>query len=212
MDATLLFSVAMAMFIVVITPGPAVLAVLSIGAAQGRWAGAQFLFGHILGDLVWALLALVAMVGANLVSPWLFQALALFCGLYLLWLGTRSLLAKPRMQGGPRLVVKRPYLRGLIFGVSNPKSYPVTLAVFTALLAGRLEAVTVSNLPLFLVTCIVGCAAADLILIWVIGIGALRRFYAKHEVWFLRATGLMFIGFAINTLAHLWFDLRTATR
>jgi threonine/homoserine/homoserine lactone efflux protein len=212
MDATLLFSVAMAMFIVVITPGPAVLAVLSIGAAQGRWAGAQFLFGHILGDLVWALLALVALVGANLVSPWLFQALALFCGLYLLWLGIRSLLAKPRAQGGPRLVVKRPYLRGLIFGVSNPKSYPVTLAVFTALLAGRLEAVTAANLPLFLATCIVGCAAADLILIWVIGIGALRRFYAKHEVWFLRATGLMFIGFAVNTLAHLWFDLRTATR
>lgn len=212
MDATLLFSVAMAMFIVVITPGPAVLAVLSIGAAQGRWAGAQFLFGHILGDLVWALLALVALVGANLVSPWLFQALALFCGLYLLWLGIRSLLAKPHAQGGPRLVVKRPYLRGLIFGVSNPKSYPVTLAVFTALLAGRLEAVTASNLPLFLATCIVGCAAADLILIWVIGIGALRRFYAKHEVWFLRATGLMFIGFAVNTLAHLWFDLRTATR
>ena len=78
MDLMLLFSIAVAVFIVVITPGPAVLAVLSIGAAQGRWAAAQFLFGHIAGDLLWSVLALVALVGANLVSPWLFHALAFF--------------------------------------------------------------------------------------------------------------------------------------
>lgn len=212
MDAGLLFSVAAAMFIVIITPGPAVLAVLSIGAAQGRWAGAQFLFGHILGDLLWGLLALVALVGANLVSPWLFHALALFCGCYLLWIGTRAMLAKRRAQGGAGLTVKRPYLRGVIFGISNPKSYPVTLAVFTGMLAGRLDAITVANLPLFLAACMVGSVVGDLVIVWLVGMGPLRRFYARHEVWFVRATGLMFVGFAVNTLAHLWIDLRAPAR
>jgi threonine/homoserine/homoserine lactone efflux protein len=212
MNATLLFSIAAAVFIVVITPGPAVLAVLSLGAAQGRWAAAQFLFGHIAGDMLWSLLALVALVGANLVSPWLFHALALFCGVYLFWIGTRAMLARRSATGGPVMVVKRPYVRGLMFGISNPKGYPVTLAVFTSLLAGRLEAITVENLPLFLAACMVGSVVGDLVLVWIIGMGPLRRFYARHEVWFLRVTGLMFVGFAINTLAHLWWDLRAPAR
>lgn len=212
MDLTLLFSIALAVFIVVITPGPAVLAVLSIGAAQGRWAAAQFLFGHIVGDLLWSVLALVALVGANLVSPWLFQALALFCGVYLFWIGLRAMLARRSADGGPAVVVKRPYVRGVVFGISNPKGYPVTLAVFTSLLSGRLEAITVENLPLFVAACMVGSIVGDLVLVWIIGMGPLRRFYARHEIWFLRVTGLMFIGFAVNTLAHLWFDLRAATR
>jgi threonine/homoserine/homoserine lactone efflux protein len=212
MDATLLFSIAAAVFIVVITPGPAVLAVLSIGAAQGRWAAAQFLFGHIAGDLLWSVLALVALVGANLVSPWLFHALALFCGIYLLWIGTRAMLARRSPTGGTGLVVKRPYVRGVVFGISNPKGYPVTLAVFTGLLAGRLEAITVENLPLFVAACMAGSIVGDLVLIWIIGLGPLRRFYARYEVWFVRVTGLMFVGFAVNTLAHLWIDLRAPAR
>lgn len=212
MDLMLLFSIAVAVFIVVITPGPAVLAVLSIGAAQGRWAAAQFLFGHIAGDLLWSVLALVALVGANLVSPWLFHALAFFCGVYLFWIGLRAMLARRNAGGGPALVVKRPCVRGVVFGISNPKGYPVTLAVFTSLLAGRLEAVTIENLPLFVAACMVGSIVGDLVLVWIIGMGPLRRFYARHEIWFLRVTGLMFVGFAVNTLAHLWFDLRAATR
>ena len=49
--------------IVVLTPGPAVIAFLGIGAAQGRREGAKFLIGHLVGDLLWSSLALVALVG-----------------------------------------------------------------------------------------------------------------------------------------------------
>jgi threonine/homoserine/homoserine lactone efflux protein len=200
----LLADAAVAGAIVVLTPGPAVLAFLGIGAAQGRRAGAVFLMGHLAGDLLWSALALIAIVGARLVSPWVFNGLATFCGCYLAYLGARSLLARRDAAGRADVSVRRPLLRGLAFGLSNPKSYPVTLAVFTALLAGQLSRFTLDQAPSLLASCFAGFLAADAILVWLVGIGALRRFYHRHEIWILRATGLMFLGFAANTLWHAW--------
>lgn len=65
MEASILMAAAMAGAIVVLTPGPAVLALLGIGAAQGRRAGAGFLIGHLVGDTLWAMLALTALIGAR---------------------------------------------------------------------------------------------------------------------------------------------------
>lgn len=207
---SLLISAALAGAIVVLTPGPAVLAFLGIGAAQGRIAGAFFLVGHLVGDLAWTVLALVALVGARLVSPWVFHGLAIFCGFYLFWLGWRALTARRTAAGGIDLTVKRPLARGLVFGLSNPKSYPVTLSVFTALLAGDLGALTVGNAPVFLVACFAGFIAADAILVWLVGMGMVRKLYRRHELWIVRATGVLFIGFAVNTLVHAWHDVWTA--
>lgn len=204
---SLLVSAALAGAIVVLTPGPAVLAFLGIGAAQGRMAGASFLFGHLVGDLLWTVLALVALVGARLVSPWVFHGLAVFCGLYLLGLGCKALTARRTATGGVDLAVRQPLGRGLVFGLSNPKSYPVTLSVFTALLASDLDALTVGNAPLFLAACLAGFLVADAILIWLVGMGVVRRFYRRHELWIVRATGVLFIGFAVNTLIHAWHDV-----
>ena len=49
-------------------PGPAFLALLGIGAASGRRAGAGFVIGHLAGDMVWASLSLVAIIGARIRS------------------------------------------------------------------------------------------------------------------------------------------------
>ena len=65
----LLADAAVAGAIVVLSPGPAVIAFLGIGATQGRREGAKFLIGHLVGDLLWSSLALVALVGAKLVEP-----------------------------------------------------------------------------------------------------------------------------------------------
>jgi threonine/homoserine/homoserine lactone efflux protein len=200
----LLANAAVAGAIVVLTPGPAVIAFLGIGAAQGRREGAKFLIGHLAGDLLWSTLALVALVGAKLVAPWVFNALAGFCGLYLAWLGLRSLLARRSASGETVMQSRRPLLRGLTFGLSNPKSYPVTLAVFTALLAGQLADFSAGQAPPLLASCFAGFLAADLILVWLVGIGPVRRFYRRHEIWIIRATGLMFLGFAANALWHAW--------
>jgi threonine/homoserine/homoserine lactone efflux protein len=207
MEASILMAAAMAGAIVVLTPGPAVLALLGIGAAQGRRAGAGFLIGHLVGDTLWAMLALTALIGAKVIAPAVFQILAVVCGAYLLYLGMRAVLVRRDATGQVSTSVRRPLHRGLMFGITNPKSYPVTLSVFTALLAGNLESLTVANAPLLLGAVFVGFLVADAILIWLVGMPPLRRLYRAGEIWIVRATGVMFIGFAVATL---WQALRPA--
>jgi len=193
--------------IVVLTPGPAVLALLGIGAAQGRRAGAGFLVGHLVGDTLWAMLALTALIGARVIAPVVFQTLAVICGAYLLYLGVRAVLVRRDAAGQVSTSVRRPLHRGLMFGITNPKSYPVTLSVFTALLAGNLESLTAANAPLLLGAVFIGFLVADAILIWLVGTPPLRRLYRAGEIWIVRATGVMFIGFAVTAL---WQALRPA--
>jgi threonine/homoserine/homoserine lactone efflux protein len=207
MEASILMAAAMAGAIVVLTPGPAVLALLGIGAAQGRRAGAGFLIGHLVGDTLWAMLALTALIWARVIAPVVFQTLAVICGAYLLYLGVRAVLVRRDATGQVSTSVRRPLHRGLMFGITNPKSYPVTLSVFTALLAGNLESLTAANAPLLLGAVFVGFLVADAILIWLVGTPPLRRLYRAGEIWIVRATGVMFIGFAVTTL---WQALRPA--
>lgn len=207
MEASILMAAAMAGAIVVLTPGPAVLALLGIGAAQGRRAGAGFLVGHLVGDTLWAMLALTALIGARVIAPVVFQTLAVICGAYLLYLGVRAVLVRRNATGQVSTSVRRPLHRGLMFGITNPKSYPVTLSVFTALLAGNLESLTAANAPLLLGAVFIGFLVADAILIWLVGTPPLRRLYRAGEIWIVRATGVMFIGFAVATL---WQALRPA--
>lgn len=190
-----------AMFYVII-PGPAFLALLGIGAGQGRKAGAMFLGGHLAGDLVWSTLALVAIVGANTMGTLVFDVLGLLCGFYLAWIGWTALRSKPRGADKPLLMVERPLRRGLIFGLTNPKGYPVALATFTALLASSASTLSFSTLPMLLAVSLFGFLLADLFLIAIIGASIVRRFYRKHELAIVRMSGLLFMGFAVQAVWH----------
>lgn len=66
---TLLLATALSCALVVLTPGPGVLTVLHIGTGSGRRPAAHFLLGHLAGDLMWALLALIALRWVQLLSP-----------------------------------------------------------------------------------------------------------------------------------------------
>eukprot|EP01037_Dinobryon_pediforme_P009675 gene9675-9739_t len=185
-----------------LTPGPGFLALLGIGAAQGRRAGAGFIFGHFAGDVLWSGLALVAIIGARQIGAGFFDALGLFCGAYLGWLGLRALRAKPSAEGTPLQYVRRPLLRGLVFGLTNPKGYPVAVATFTALLAGQAEQLDWPALPPLLGAASVGFILADFLLVGLIGAAAVRRFYRRHELWIVRCSGMLFIGFALASVSQ----------
>ena len=202
MAQTLLFPAFLAAMLYVLIPGPAFLALLGIGAGQGRRAAALFMGGHLAGDTLWSALALVAIVGARTVGSTVFDLLGLFCGLYLAWIGWTALTARRKGENRPLLTVERPYRRGLIFGLTNPKGYPVALATFTALLAGSANALDFAALPALLAASFLGFLVADVILIGIIGAAIVRRVYRRHELVIVRASGLLFIGFAAQAIWH----------
>jgi threonine/homoserine/homoserine lactone efflux protein len=202
MDTSLLLAAALAAAAYTLTPGPAFLALLGIGASRGRRAGAGFLIGHFVGDVLWASLALAAIIGSRAIGAVVFDLLGLVCGAYLLWIGLRAVLVRRRADGQLDLTVRRPLLRGLAFGLTNPKGYPVAVAMFTALLAAKSGALSWSAMPSLLAAACVGFVLADLVLVLIVGAAQVRRLYRRHELWVVRASGVLFIGFAAQAIAH----------
>jgi threonine/homoserine/homoserine lactone efflux protein len=202
MASSTIAAAAAAAFLIVVTPGPAVLAVLSIGAAQGRLAGWAFLTGHLVGDMLWATAALAALVGARVIAPELFSFLAIACALYLAWLGIGLVLTKRGAGEGPRPIARRPLWRGMVFGVTNPKSYPVTLSIFAGLLANDFATLTAESTPVLLASLLAGFVLGDLLLVWLVGAPPLVRLYRRHELLIVRATGVLFLGFAAFTFVE----------
>lgn len=211
-DPTLLLPALLAAAAYTLTPGPAFLALLGIGAVQGRRAGIGFLAGHLAGDVVWATLALVAIIGAQSLGTAIFDLLGLFCGSYLCWLGWKAASVRRDADALSMIGARRPLLRGLTFGLMNPKGYPVAVATFTSLLAGRSQDLSWERMPVLLLAAFAGFILADLILAYLVGAGMVRRFYRRHQLWVTRASGVLFIGFGLNALWHsthgLWSALR----
>jgi threonine/homoserine/homoserine lactone efflux protein len=183
-----------------LAPGPAFLALLGIGAASGRRAGALFLGGHFAGDILWATLALVAIIGARTIGATIFNALDFVCGVYLCWLGYRAVTARRLPDGSTTFVPRNPFRRGLFFGLSNPKAYPVAVAMFTALLAPYASTLDWTALPPLLAAACCGFITADVILIAIIGARPVRRWYSRHALWVTRASGVLFLGFGLQAI------------
>ncbi|ROQ65238.1 LysE family transporter [Streptomyces sp. NBC_01260] len=200
---TLLCATVLSCALVVLTPGPGVLMVLHIGASSGRRPSAFFVVGHLAGDLIWAALALIALRWVQLISPTFFTILTLASALYLAYLGARALVAAQAPQAVIALADSRVVLQGVAFGMTNPKSYPVTFAIFAAVLGDRVELLTVSTIPLFVAASALGCLAAGMLLAWFSGLGAVRRFYNKSAPRLGRGVALVFFAFAAWSLAHL---------
>ena len=89
-----------------------------------------------------------------------------------------------RKDAPPRTIgARRPLATGLAFGLTNPKSYPVALAMFSAIVAPYVGAAspraTRRNCSR---AAFAGFLAADATLIFAAGLPAVRRFFLAHGV------------------------------
>ena len=186
-------------FIYAVTPGPAFLAVFALAAQHGRAAGARFLFGHLAGDVLWGGLALAAIVGVNALGPALFDALGVICGLYLIWLGGKAIFA--RGEAAPMAVgALRPVRAGLAFGLTNPKAYPVSVAVFTALTVRYASGITIGTAPALMGAAVVGFLAGYVVILYWAGLPVVRRFFLRPGRAVTRVVGVTFVLFGAKSL------------
>jgi len=198
-DEKILLATALAAYLYVVAPGPAFLALFSLAAAKGRRSGAWFICGHLVGDVTWGGLAVAAILGANRLGPTLFEILGAGCGLYLIYLGARAVMTKK--DAPPRTIgARRPLATGLAFGLTNPKSYPVALAMFSAIVAPYVGEIRLSDAPQLLLAALAGFLAADATLIFAAGLPAVRRFFLAHGVAVTRVVGVLFIAFGAKSL------------
>ena len=182
----------------VLLPGPAFLALFSLAATQGRGAGARFVSGHLIGDLFWGTLAFAAIIGVNQLGPTLFDLLGIACGLYLCWLGFKALTSKG--SASAPIGAGRPLITGVLFGLTNPKAYPVSVAMYTALTASYATSLSWSDAPFLMAAAFIGFIAADILLVWAAGLSPVRRVFMRHGTLITRLVGVMFIAFGAKSL------------
>jgi threonine efflux protein len=199
MSLALILATAAAGFLYIVSPGPAVLALFSLSATQGRSAGARFVTGHLVGDVVWGTLALAAIIGVNQIGAVVFEALGLICGIFLVWLGLKAVLggsAPNRAAVGS----SRPLATGVVFGLTNPKAYPVSVAMFTALTASYAGQMHWSDAPYLMSAAFVGFVVANVLLVFWAGLPAVRQFILVHGGAVTRAVGVVFVLFGCKSI------------
>lgn len=133
-----------AIALAVLTPGPANMAIMATSMARGRLSGIMFALGVQSGSATWALLAAIGL------STWLeataygLTAMKILGGLYLLWLGLKSLRSAfsarmPDAADVQGVSFKKLYVRGALLHLTNPKAVLSWLAV-VALIKGTPDA------------------------------------------------------------------------
>lgn len=198
MTVALFLATALAGFAYVVSPGPAFLAVFALAAAEGRGAATRFLAGHLTGDVFWSALAIAALVGANQLGPTLFDLLGLGCGSYLIYLGWGALTTERQDQPAP-IGARRPGTTGILFGLTNPKAYPVATAMFGAIALPYAGALSWQDAPTLLVAAMVGFVPGYGLIVFAAGLAGVRRLFVRHGLTITRAVGAMFIAFGART-------------
>jgi threonine/homoserine/homoserine lactone efflux protein len=199
MTLSLFLATLLAGFTYSVIPGPAVLLVFSLAAQHGRVMGAKFLAGHMVGDIVWSSMAFASIVGVSRMGPLLFDILGVGCGLFLIYLGVKAMCAKS-IGEAPVLRGQRPYRAGFLFGLTNPKAYPVAVAVFTALIARYTMELSWSTLPLMGLAAWIGIVLGYVVTLFWAGLPLVRRFFLIHGVVVTRIIGVTFVLFGAKSL------------
>lgn len=122
-------------FVVVLSPGPAAIAVASESARGGFARGSMVILGIAIANTVYFVLSATGISALILASNVLFSVIKWVGVAYLIWIGIQAL----RSRGGPLAVGNGPplvgggsrsFARGFILEMSNPKA----LIYFAALL------------------------------------------------------------------------------
>ena len=198
MNELLLF--AGAALLMVLTPGPNMIYLISRSICQGRKAGVISLFGVIAGFLVHMLAAAIGLTALFLAVPLAYEVLKWAGAGYLLYLAWQAVKPGARSPFEARNLPTDPprklFLMGFLTNVLNPKIAVFYLSIFP-------QFVSPEHGSVFMQSIVLGCTqiAVSFTVNLVIALSA-----AKLAAWFLRnprwlAVQRYFMGFVLAALA-----------
>ena len=185
-------------YILLLTPGPIFLANLSLISTEGRFKGLQLMSGALIGDAMWLFLVFVSLIEADLLPPLFFNGLGIICGLYIIYLAFR--IYKSAKSENKIRTFKRPFIDGLLLGVLHPKSYPVFLAIFSAMTFNYLEDVSWGDVPAIFFCGLLGFIASYLTALFFAGIPFVKNFYQNNIQNLSYLFAAIFVYFGISLI------------
>jgi threonine/homoserine/homoserine lactone efflux protein len=138
-QALIIASILGALAVGVVSPGPSFVLVARVSVAVSRRDGVAAALGMGIGGVMFAGLALLGLQAVLISLPWLYTAVRVLGGMYLLylaimlWRGAREPIALSD-AGAPTAGAGRSFWLGLSTQLSNPKTTIVYAGVFAALL------------------------------------------------------------------------------
>jgi threonine/homoserine/homoserine lactone efflux protein len=123
-------------------PGPDMAYMLAVGLAAGRVAAVKAILGIGTGMTVYATAVVVGLGRFAATYPLLLESVKVLGALYLFWLAYATWRSARRSLGDPgRVATERPYARGVLVALTNPKLILFFIAVLPQFLgtAGRPE-------------------------------------------------------------------------
>ena len=192
---------ALAALIMVLTPGPNMVYLISRSLCQGRRAGVISLFGVAAGFLLHMLVAAAGITAVFMALPLAYEALRWLGAAYLLWLAWQAL--RPGAGGSPfepRALAADPPLKlfamGFLTNALNPKIAVFYLSVFPQFVRPEHGSMLAQNVELGLVQIAVSfCVNLALIL----SAARLAAWFAKNPLWLAAQRWVM--GFVLAALA-----------
>jgi threonine/homoserine/homoserine lactone efflux protein len=113
-----------------IPPGPDMAYMLAVGLEGGRRAAVKAILGIGTGMSIYAAAVVIGVAEVARSFPLLLVAVKVFGAAYLLWLAFTTFRSARRMAEGPAdISTGRPYLRGVLVSLTNPKVILFFLAV-----------------------------------------------------------------------------------
>jgi threonine/homoserine/homoserine lactone efflux protein len=183
LDSLALYAVACVLL--VLTPGPNLMYLISRTLCQGRAAGIVSLAGTTSGLLFYAVAAAFGLTAVFVAVPVLFDVVRLAGAAYLLWLAWDAI--RPRGGGGlfarrdlPQVAPGVLYRTGVLTSILNPKVALFYLALFPQFVDPARGSVLLQSLILAAVQIVIA-AAGDLL--FVLAAARVARWLATRPAW-----------------------------
>jgi threonine/homoserine/homoserine lactone efflux protein len=122
MSTASLFAYALALLLAIATPGPAMIAVISRGIAQGSRPALLMAVGVAVADVILGALALFGLAALMTMFSWLSIVVKYAGAAYLIWLGIRMWRAPPAASNETAATGRRDLLLGMTIALSNPRA------------------------------------------------------------------------------------------
>ena len=189
----ILGSIAFALMLGAMSPGPTSIYVAKNSIALSRKHGLYTAFGTGTGAAIFGLLAVLGLQALLLAVPSAYLALKICGGLYLLWLAYKIIKhAKEPIEAdqsvSSQMSLRRAFTTGLITQLANPKIAIVLASIFTALLPKEIPTYYYFVLPLL---CFFIDAGWCSLVAVALSAEKPRRVYLKFKAVFDRAAGVV---------------------
>jgi threonine/homoserine/homoserine lactone efflux protein len=198
-----LLSIAGAITLGAMSPGPSFLMVARTAIARSRADGLAAAFGMGVGGVLFAVMALLGLHVVLIAVPWLYVVLKIAGGAYLIfigvmiWRGARQPVEiVDTGSDHPRTIVRSFWL-GLATQVSNPKAAVVYASVFVSLLPPEIPLAVTLMLPAVIFVIEAGWYT---IVALALSAPSPRAAYLRSKTWIDRAAGAVMAALGIRLI------------